>query len=126
MRMRMAMHGMHRRGSVPAMHGMHRRGSVPAMHGGAVFWRGSVPAMHGGAVFWRGSVPAMHGGAVFWRGNVPGVHAILQLGVTRWVKSGSRSRLGPRATLAPREPRIRYYRGFSLLQRRWASEDHVR
>ena len=68
-----------------------------------------------GAMFWRGSVLAMHSGAVFWRGNVPGVHAILPLRVTRWVKPGSRSRLGPHATLAPREPCIRYYRGFSLL-----------
>ena len=77
-------------------------------------WR--CMACIGGAVFWRGSVPAMHGRAVFWQGNVPGVHAILPLGVTRWVKPGSCSRLGPRATLAPREPRIRYYRGFSLLR----------
>ena len=66
-------------------------------------------------MFWRGSVLAMHGRAMFWRGNVPGVHAILPLGVTWWVKPGSRSRLGPRAMLAPRKPRIRYYRGFSLL-----------
>ena len=79
----------------------------------ACAWR--CMACIGGAVFWRDSVPAMHGEAVFWRGNVPGVHAILLLGVTQWVKLGSHSRLGLRATVAPCEPHIRYYRGFSLL-----------
>ena len=91
MRMRMTMHGMHRRGSVLA-----RQCSGDA-------WRGSVLA-----------------------GECSSVHAILLLGVTRWVKPGSRSRLGPRATLAPREPRIRYYRGFSLLPHGVGAARHPR